>query len=218
MLRLIRDYFILQVGRNFFVTFERRHVTASALRHTSQFGCVFKDFRLRRFRGDNGFSVYGIRSENTTSAFVHVAHYVAHIVIGNGYFHSHYRFENTRRSLFHSVLIGEFRGGNERHFLAVYGVRTSVEKRAFKVYHGVSRKNALFDRFAKSFIDRGNKLFGNDAADYRVNEFVFAVLRAGGRAVTSVGSVAEGEQVEIEVSDGKINATVNSGKIWQKKK
>ena len=26
------------------------------------------------------------------------------------------------------------------------------------------------------------------------------------------------EQVEIEVSDGKINATVNSGKIWQKKK
>ena len=26
-----------------------------------------------------------------------------------------------------------------------------------------------------------------------------------------------GEQVEIEVSDGKIDATVNSGKIWQKK-
>ena len=47
---------------------------------------------------------------------------------------------------------------------------------------------------------------------------IFAVLRAGGRAVTSAGSVAEGEQVEIEVSDGKIDATVNSGKIWQKKK
>ena len=52
----------------------------------------------------------------------------------------------------------------------------------------------------------------------RILRLGFAVLRAGGRAVTSAGSVAEGEQVEIEVSDGKIDATVNSGKIWQKKK
>lgn len=45
----------------------------------------------------------------------------------------------------------------------------------------------------------------------------FAVLRAGGRAVTSAAGVTAGEEVEIEVSDGRISATVNSGKIWQKK-
>lgn len=77
---------------------------------------------------------------------------------------------------------------------------------------------------ARDFLARQGVRLGNAAeliagrSPERILRLGFAVLRAGGRAVTSVGSVAEGEQVEIEVSDGKINATVNSGKIWQKKK
>lgn len=51
----------------------------------------------------------------------------------------------------------------------------------------------------------------------RILRLGFAVLRAGGRAVTSAAGVTAGEEVEIEVSDGRISATVNSGKIWQKK-
>lgn len=51
----------------------------------------------------------------------------------------------------------------------------------------------------------------------RILRLGFAVLRAGGRAVTSAAGVTAGEDVEIEVSDGRISATVNSGKIWQKK-
>lgn len=51
----------------------------------------------------------------------------------------------------------------------------------------------------------------------RILRLGFAVLRAGGKAVTSAAGVTAGEDVEIEVSDGRINATVNSGKIWQKK-
>lgn len=39
----------------------------------------------------------------------------------------------------------------------------------------------------------------------RILRLGFAVLRAGGVPVTSAGSVAEGEQVKIEVSDGKID-------------
>ena len=55
---------------------------------------------------------------------------------------------------------------------------TSVEKRAFEIYYGIARKYALFNRFFKSFIYRRNKLTGNYAADYRVDEFVNAVFRA----------------------------------------
>lgn len=51
----------------------------------------------------------------------------------------------------------------------------------------------------------------------RILRLGFAVLRAGGKAVTSAAGVTAGEEVEIEVSDGRISATVNSGKIWQKK-
>ena len=77
---------------------------------------------------------------------------------------------------------------------------------------------------ARDFLARQGVRLGNAAeliagrSPERILRLGFAVLRAGGRAVTSAGSVAEGEQVEIEVSDGKIDATVNSGKIWQKKK
>lgn len=51
----------------------------------------------------------------------------------------------------------------------------------------------------------------------RILRLGFAVLRARGKAVTSAAGVTAGEDVEIEVSDGRISATVNSGKIWQKK-
>ena len=44
----------------------------------------------------------------------------------------------------------------------------------------------------------------------RILRLGFAVVRSGGRAVTSAAAVAAGEQIEIEVSDGKINATVKS--------
>lgn len=76
---------------------------------------------------------------------------------------------------------------------------------------------------ARDFLARQGVRLGNAAeliagrSPERILRLGFAVLRAGGRAVTSAGSVAEGEQVEIEVSDGKIDATVNSGKIWQKR-
>lgn len=51
----------------------------------------------------------------------------------------------------------------------------------------------------------------------RILRLGFAVVRSEGRAVTSAAGVTAGEKIEIEVSDGRINATVNSGKIWQKK-
>lgn len=51
----------------------------------------------------------------------------------------------------------------------------------------------------------------------RILRLGFAVVRSEGRAVTSAAGVAAGEHIEIEVSDGLINATVKSGKIWQKK-
>lgn len=94
--------------------------------------------------------------------------------------------------------------------------------------HAADAASGTFHRLlpdaARDFLARQGVRLGNAAeliagrSPERILRLGFAVLRAGGRAVTSVGSVAEGEQVEIEVSDGKINATVNSGKIWQKKK
>ena len=75
---------------------------------------------------------------------------------------------------------------------------------------------------ARDFLARRGVRLGNAAeliagrSPERILRLGFAVLQSGGRAVTSVGSVAEGEQVEIEVSDGKINATVNSGKYGKK--
>ena len=51
----------------------------------------------------------------------------------------------------------------------------------------------------------------------RILRLGFAVVRSGGRAVTSVRAVAAGEPIEVEVADGKISATVNAEKIWQKK-
>ena len=44
----------------------------------------------------------------------------------------------------------------------------------------------------------------------RILRLGFAVVRSGGKAVTSVAAVAAGERIEIEVSDGKIDATVKS--------
>ena len=82
---------------------------------------------------------------------------------------------------------------------------------------------ALLPEAARDFLTRQNVRLGNAAeliagrSPERILRLGFAVVRTGGKAVTSVGAVAEGEQVEIEVSDGRINAIVKQKEIWQKK-
>lgn len=51
----------------------------------------------------------------------------------------------------------------------------------------------------------------------RILRLGFAVVRTRGKAVLSVGDVRTGDALDIEVADGRINATVNEKKIWQKK-
>ena len=81
----------------------------------------------------------------------------------------------------------------------------------------------LLPEAARDFLTRQTLRLENAAeliagrSPERILRLGFAVLRAGGRAVTSAAGVTAGEDVEIEVSDGRISATVNSGKIWQKK-
>ena len=76
---------------------------------------------------------------------------------------------------------------------------------------------------ARDFLARQGVRLGNAAeliagrSPERILRLGFAVLRAGGRAVTSAGSVAEGAALRIEVADGTIEATVKNTKIWQKK-
>ncbi len=82
---------------------------------------------------------------------------------------------------------------------------------------------ALLPEAARDFLTRQNVRLGNAAeliagrSPERILRLGFAVVRTGGKAVTSAGAVAEGEQVEIEVSDGRINAIVKQKEIWQKK-
>lgn len=82
----------------------------------------------------------------------------------------------------------------------------------------------LLPEAARDLLARQNVRIANAAeliagrSPERILRLGFAVLRAGGRAVTSATSVAAGDPVEIEVADGTIGATVNSGKIWQRKK
>ena len=81
----------------------------------------------------------------------------------------------------------------------------------------------LLPEAARDFLTRQTLRLENAAeliagrSPERILRLGFAVLRAGGKAVTSAAGVTAGEDVEIEVSDGRISATVNSGKIWQKK-
>lgn len=82
---------------------------------------------------------------------------------------------------------------------------------------------ALLPEATRDFLTRQNVRLGNAAeliagrSPERILRLGFAVVRTGGKAVTSAGAVAEGEQVEIEVSDGRINAIVKQKEIWQKK-
>ena len=52
----------------------------------------------------------------------------------------------------------------------------------------------------------------------RLLELGLAVLRSGGKAVTSAAGVRAGDRLEIEVADGTITTTVNDTKIWPKKR
>ena len=82
---------------------------------------------------------------------------------------------------------------------------------------------ALLPDAARDFLARQNVRLGNAAeliagrSPERILRLGFAVVRTGGKAVTSAREVGAGENVEIEVSDGQIEAIVKTGKIWQKK-
>lgn len=82
---------------------------------------------------------------------------------------------------------------------------------------------ALLSDAARDFLARQNVRLGNAAeliagrSPERILRLGFAVVRTGGKAVTSAREVGAGENIEIEVSDGQIEATVKAGKIWQKK-
>lgn len=85
-------------------------------------------------------------------------------------------------------------------------------------HHGTLLPEAARDFLARQTLRLENaaELIAGRSPE-RILRLGFAVLRAGGKAVTSAADVTAGEDVEIEVSDGRISATVNSGKIWQKK-
>lgn len=85
-------------------------------------------------------------------------------------------------------------------------------------HHGTLLPEAARDFLARQTLRLENaaELIAGRSPE-RILRLGFAVLRAGGKAVTSAAGVTAGEDVEIEVSDGRISATVNSGKIWQKK-
>ncbi|WP_288331057.1 exodeoxyribonuclease VII large subunit [uncultured Alistipes sp.] len=82
---------------------------------------------------------------------------------------------------------------------------------------------ALLPDAARDFLARQNVRLGNAAeliagrSPERILRLGFAVVRTGGKAVTSAREVGAGENIEIEVSDGQIEAIVKAGKIWQKK-
>ena len=82
---------------------------------------------------------------------------------------------------------------------------------------------ALLPDAARDFLARQNVRLGNAAeliagrSPERILRLGFAVVRTGGKAVTSAREVGAGENIEIEVSDGQIEAPVKAGKIWQKK-
>lgn len=82
---------------------------------------------------------------------------------------------------------------------------------------------ALLPDAARDFLARQNVRLGNAAeliagrSPERILRLGFAVVRTGGKAVTSAREVGTGENIEIEVSDGQIEAIVKAGKIWQKK-
>ena len=82
---------------------------------------------------------------------------------------------------------------------------------------------ALLPDAARDFLARQNVRLGNAAeliagrSPERILRLGFAVVRTGGKAVTSAREVGAGENLEIEVSDGQIEAIVKAGKIWQKK-
>ena len=82
---------------------------------------------------------------------------------------------------------------------------------------------ALLPDAARDFLARQNVRLGNAAeliagrSPERILRLGFAVVRTGGNAVTSAREVGAGENIEIEVSDGQIEAIVKAGKIWQKK-
>lgn len=82
---------------------------------------------------------------------------------------------------------------------------------------------ALLPDAARDFLARQNVRLGNAAeliagrSPERILRLGFAVVRTEGKAVTSAREIGAGENVEIEVSDGQIEAIVKAGKIWQKK-
>ena len=82
---------------------------------------------------------------------------------------------------------------------------------------------ALLPDAARDFLARQGVRLGNAAeliagrSPERILRLGFAVVRTGGKAVTSAREVGAGENIEIEVSDGQIEAIVKAGKIWQKK-
>ncbi|MDE7305595.1 MAG: exodeoxyribonuclease VII large subunit [Alistipes sp.] len=77
---------------------------------------------------------------------------------------------------------------------------------------------------ARELLTRQRMRLGNAAeiiaahSPERLLQLGFALLRSGGRAITSAAQAQAGDEVEIRLADGTLNATINHTTIWQKRK
>lgn len=94
-----------------------------------------------------------------------------------------------------------------------------LTRQSLRLEHlGTLLPEAIHDFLARQIarLENASELIDGRSPE-RILRLGFAVVRTGGKAVTSAASVATGEPIEIEVADGKIDAIVKAGKIWQKK-
>lgn len=89
-----------------------------------------------------------------------------------------------------------------------------------RTQYAVERLPALIGEFVArqtTRLETASELVGGRSPE-RILRLGFAVVRTGGKTLTSIDGVAAGADLEIEVSDGMINATVKTTKKWQKKR
>ena len=134
---------------------------------------------MRSFSGNNGLTGYGVGTEDTATTFAHVAHNVAHVVIGNDYVNVHNGLEEDGACFCTAICESEFSSGDEGDFLTINGVIFTIEYGALDVDNGVVCLDALGSSFAEALFNCGDKLTRNSTTNNCIYEFEDTVFCTG---------------------------------------
>ena len=160
VLLCVLDDLLGNVGGNILVADELTAEGTAALSHAAEIGSILEHFAEGSFCDDFGSLGSGVGTDKTTAAAAHIAHDIAHVIVGNENLIAIDRLNEDGVSLGAGCLVGKPCSGFECNFLGVNGMIFAVVEGSLDAHHGVACKNTLVHCFAETLLDCGDEFLG----------------------------------------------------------